>query len=294
MEFTRQEILHARKVGWYIESFYLVCIWALLLGIWYIWPELHWSLKIFTFWMAAMTAGNRVESVGHWTAHFPYHKTKLGNKLNRLAYCVASMPIVLYFAQHKIHHKYDNHCKMDPTTTYNDDCETHTPFWKFLFSYVSWRELVAFPMRREERHECYIHFALHLLLIGILLLLDWKTTLMYWIPAVTIAPAYIQGIYSYTDHLGATQNEWQFATYNPLSRWTRFLSWLDLWNVGSHVTHHRYPATHWLLLPKIHEEEEHLYKKYGTPIGEACNSTFLFNPIAFIRMMYRLSRMGSS
>ena len=85
---------------------------------------------------------------------------------------------------------------------------------------------------------------------ALLLLLDWRKGLVYWlIPHVYAAWGIIS--MNYLQHDGCDQNHPYNHSRNFVGKWVNWWTF----NNGYHGIHHHHPALHWSLLPEVHARE---------------------------------------
>jgi fatty acid desaturase len=151
-------------------------------------------------------------------------------------------------------------------------------------------------MSPAHRRECVASFYMTLALNLGLLVADWRATLFFWVPVTWFVSTAILVLYNYTDHVPSQPGDpLRYATYDALrSPYRRLLSSLDLHNIATHITHHRFPHVYWSDLPRVQAEQVATYEAHGTPRTQGLNSAILFNPVAFLLMAYRVNRLRHS
>lgn len=287
---VKPRLLRHPKDHWLL--LYQGAVYALLIGIFFVFSSAPGWLQVCLFWIGSVLAG-RNEAVLHWAVHSPVFRSKRLNKLHRLCFSVVPLPAVLYRSQHLMHHRYDN--------GYGDDTSTLLPsraVHREVFTYLL-ANLVQpgfLPIYRElsanDRRECRRSFALTLALTVVFYLIDPYATLVYWIPVTYVMSFLILLLANYTDHVpGDPGDQYLLATYAELrSPYEWFISVMDMHNSAYHLTHHRLPKIHWAELGRVHEACIPEYKAHGSPVSLAVNSTHLFNPFAFALMLYQVQR----
>jgi fatty acid desaturase len=271
---------------------YLTAIYAVLITFYFIFSAAPPWGRIAMFWIGSVLAG-RIEAILHWTTHHASFRSDRFNLLHRLSYCLIPVPAIWYRYLHFHHHRFDN-SPADLTSTVGADGGAHQSLPRYLLG--SLLRPNYFPILRQMkpagRREFWLSMSLTLLVTAVFFVVDWYATLLFWLPVTWISSTLVVALYNYTDHVpGDPQDPIRYATYSPLgTRYQRLLSYLDLHNISTHVTHHRFPAVYWADLPARQRREEPLYRARRTPLTFALNSGILFNPLAFLTMTWEVSR----
>ena len=194
----------------------------------------------------------------HNTIHAPIFKSK---KMNKLFQFVLSFTyghsVSAYVPGHNFsHHKYTQHLEDAIRTT---KMRYRINFFNQLFFFYSLSgDIVkgefAFAARmRKERPEWFWQYALELGLVilsnVVLLVINWKCALLFWIIPHQYAAWGIVGT-NYFQHDGCDENHPYNHTRNFSSKSLNFL----LFNNGYHGAHHLKPNLHWSLLPEYHDK----------------------------------------
>ena len=194
----------------------------------------------------------------HNTIHAPIFKSK---KMNKLFQFVLSFTyghsVSAYVPGHNFsHHKYTQHLEDAIRTT---KMRYRINFFNQLFFFYSLSgDIVkgefAFAARmRKERPEWFWQYALELGLVilsnVVLLIINWKCALLFWIIPHQYAAWGIVGT-NYFQHDGCDEDHPYNHTRNFSSKSLNFL----LFNNGYHGAHHLKPNLHWSLLPEYHDK----------------------------------------
>jgi fatty acid desaturase len=250
-----------------------------------------WWLRIVFLWIGLVLAG-RIEAVLHWTTHFPVFRSPALNLTHRLLFCIMPSPAIWYRYLHFHHHRFNNGIS-DATTTVAGHEKVHASIWTYLGLSLRDLHIRKFfgQMKPPHKAECILSFALTVMLTTCLAVLDWRAAVLFWAPVTWIGSILMVAIYNYTDHVPSVPDDpYRYATYVPLdSGYQRFLSWLDLHNISTHLTHHRAPGIYWTELPRQQAAWQSEYRCRNAPISDALNSTILFNPVAFVQMLHRVN-----
>ena len=271
---------------------YLIAIYAVLFGFFFMFGHAPLWGQAFMFWIGSILAG-RIEAILHWSTHHPvFHSARL-NTLHRLFYCVIPAPAIWYRHVHFHHHRFDN-SEADLTSTLGPSGKAHRGLFPYLRLSLEHPNYIPFlkAMERKQRLECAVSFGLTFLITFILFFVDTYATLVFWIPVTYVSSALIVALYNYTDHVpGNPGDGFHYATYvELLTPYQRLLSFIDLHNISTHLTHHQFPNVYWNDLPKKQAERVEQYKAHGSPVSLAHNSGILFNPLAFLLMIYWVQR----
>ncbi|MGY3133950.1 fatty acid desaturase [Bradyrhizobium sp. USDA 4501] len=267
---------------------YLGLIVALLLLLFRHFDTAPLWAKLIMLWVGCILGG-RLEAILHWTTHFPVFRSPALNTAHRLCFCVLPLPAIWYRYLHFHHHRFNNG-DADTTTTMVGHTSAHASIWAYLRLALRELHILQFFREMKVRHkvECIASFVMTLVLAAVLALLDWRAAVLFWLPVTWVGSTLMVAVYNYTDHVpGVPADPYRYATYVPLdSRYRRFLSALDLHNISTHLTHHRAPGIYWTELPRRQATLEAAYRDHGAPVSAALNSAILFNPIAFVRMLF--------
>ena len=194
----------------------------------------------------------------HNTIHAPIFKSKRMNKLFQFILSFTyGHSVSAYVPGHNFsHHKYTQHMEDAIRTT---KMRYRINFFNQLFFFYSLSgDIVkgefAFAARmRKERPEWFRQYALELGLVilsnVVLLIINWKCALLFWIIPHQYAAWGIVGT-NYFQHDGCDENHPYNHTRNFSSKSLNFL----LFNNGYHGAHHLKPNLHWSLLPEYHDK----------------------------------------
>jgi fatty acid desaturase len=275
---------------------YLTLIYATLLVFFFHFTAAPWWAKAVMFWVGVVLSA-RTESILHWTTHFPAFHSRWLNQVHRLYYSLLPRPALWYAHHHFQHHRFDNSTD-DLSTTLDNAGRQHLGLIDYLLLSFTVPDVgpVLEKMPVAQRRECTVSFSLSVAFVLGLGLLDWYATLLFWLPVTWLVSTVLIVLYNYTDHVPSNPaNPMLYATYDPLrTSYRRFLSFLDLHNVATHITHHRFPGVYWSELPRKQEAWLPTYTSVGTPRTYALNSAIVANPFALILMSYRVHRARSA
>ena len=194
----------------------------------------------------------------HNTIHAPIFKSK---KMNKLFQFVLSFTyghsVSAYVPGHNFsHHKYTQHLEDAIRTTkmrYRINFFNQLFFFYSLSGDIVKGEFAFAAKMRKERPEWFWQYALELGLVilsnVVLLIINWKCALLFWIIPHQYAAWGIVGT-NYFQHDGCDENHPYNHTRNFSSKSLNFL----LFNNGYHGAHHLKPNLHWSLLPEYHDK----------------------------------------
>lgn len=234
-----------------VLTYYIVAILP-----WFLWENMAtWHIVLWVVVNCFFSFSCAV--IIHNTIHAPIFKSK---KMNKLFQFVLSFTyghsVSAYVPGHNFsHHKYTQHLEDAIRTT---KMRYRINFFNQLFFFYSLSgDIVkgefAFAARmRKERPEWFWQYALELGLVilsnVVLLIINWKCALLFWIIPHQYAAWGIVGT-NYFQHDGCDEDHPYNHTRNFSSKSLNFL----LFNNGYHGAHHLKPNLHWSLLPEYHD-----------------------------------------
>lgn len=283
-------VLRRREDRWLLG--YQICLYLLFAGIFVLFSRVSVVWQIALWWIGAVLT-MRYEGLLHWCVHTPIFRTKRLNKLHRLSFCVIPPPVVFYRIEHFNHHQLEN-AASDPSTTLAESGRSHYGIFRYMLEGLTRPGFFPFYRRMSpsERRECILSLGLTLALAIGLFMIDAYATLIFWIPVTWIASFPLVALLNYVDHVPGDPGEaFRYATYaETRTPYQRLLSLIDLHNFTYHLSHHRFPQVHWADLGDLHAASLDDYKRNGSPVTYGLNSSLVFNPVAFLTMIYRLQR----
>jgi fatty acid desaturase len=127
---------------------------------------------------------------------------------------------------------------------------------------------------------------------GLLVVLDWRDTLFYFVPFVLLVGSFASLVMNLTDHIpGDSHHPFRFATYlAPKTRGEELFSAINHQTCATHLTHHLFPRVHWIHLRALQERLLPIYRRNGAPRSLIVNSTLAGNPLGLARVLRELSR----
>jgi beta-carotene hydroxylase len=194
----------------------------------------------------------------HNTIHAPIFKSKRVNKLFQFVLSFTyGHSVSAYVPGHNFsHHKYTQHPEDAIRTT---KMRWRINFFNQLFFFHTMSgDIVkgefAFGKRMlKERPEWFWQYALELGLVIasniILLVINWKCALLFWVIPHQYAAWGIVGT-NYFQHDGCDEEHQYNHTRNFTNKSLNFF----LFNNGYHGAHHLKPNLHWSLLPAYHDQ----------------------------------------
>ena len=194
----------------------------------------------------------------HNTIHAPIFKDKRVNKLFQfvLSFCYGHS-VSAYVPGHNFsHHKYTQHLEDAIRTTkmrYRINLFNQLFFFYSLSGDIVKGEFTFAKRMFKEKREWFWQYAFELglvILVNIILVvINWKCAILFWIIPHQYAAWGIVGT-NYFQHDGCDEDHPYNHTRNFSSKSLNFM----LFNNGYHGAHHMKPNLHWSLLPEYHDK----------------------------------------
>ena len=237
--------------------FTVLLYYTVAIAPWFLWHNMH------TWQIVAWVVANCLLSffcavIVHNTIHAPIFKSK---RMNQLFQFVLSFTyghsVSAYVPGHNFsHHKYTQELE-DAIRTTKARFRINIFNQLFFFYLMSGDILkgeIAFGKRMyKERRAWFWQYALELGLVIavniILLIVNWKCALLFWLLPHQYAAWGIVGT-NYFQHDGTDENHPYNHSRNFTSPWLNVF----LFNNGYHGAHHNKPNLHWSLLPEYHDK----------------------------------------
>ena len=235
----------------------VVLYYVIAVAPWLLWHDMAawqivcWVLAncLFSFFCAVIV---------HNTIHAPIFKAKGLNRLFQFALSFTyGHSVSAYVPGHNFsHHKYTQEPE-DAIRTTKARFRINL-FNQLLFFYLMSGDIlkgeISFGKRMyKEKPQWFWQYAMELGLVIavniILLIINWKCALLFWIIPHQYAAWGIVGT-NYFQHDGADENHPYNHSRNFSGKW---LNWA-IFNNGYHGAHHNKPNLHWSLLPDYHEK----------------------------------------
>jgi fatty acid desaturase len=215
------------------------------------WQIVAWVVAncLFSFFCAVIV---------HNTIHAPIFKGKGMNRLFQFALSFTyGHSVSAYVPGHNFsHHKYTQEAE-DAIRTTKARFRINI-FNQLFFFYLMSGDIVKgefkFAARMyKERRDWFWQYAIELGLViavnVILLVINWKCALLFWLLPHQYAAWGIVGT-NYFQHDGTDENHPYNHSRNFTGTW---LNWI-IFNNGYHGAHHNKPNLHWSLLPEYHDK----------------------------------------
>jgi beta-carotene hydroxylase len=228
---------------------------AVAIAPWFLWQHMAtWQVVLWVAVNCFLSFSCAV--IIHNTIHAPIFKSKQFNKLFQFVLSFTyGHSVSAYVPGHNFsHHKYTQHLEDAIRTTkmrYRINIFNQLFFFYALSGDIVKGEFAFAGRMRKERPEWFWQYALELGLVIlsniILLLINWKCALLFWIIPHQYAAWGIVGT-NYFQHDGCDEDHPYNHTRNFSSKFLNFF----LFNNGFHGAHHEKPNLHWSLLPEYH------------------------------------------
>jgi len=166
--------------------------------------------------------------------------------------------------------------------------------WLSLAGAMPWSPLPAVQHRIPARDKIEIVAirAASLVWLGALLWVDPFDTLLFLMPCLLVASRIGSEVINLTDHIPGDWNApFLQATYlEPANGWQRFLARVNRSTASTHLTHHLFPAVHWVHLDRLQSALAPIYRRQNAPVSLFVNSVILGNWFALVRVLRNVER----
>ncbi|MEP7122258.1 MAG: fatty acid desaturase [Byssovorax sp.] len=244
-----------------------------------------------------------LDNITHYANHWPLFQGTFANRLWRASGVLVLFNPLEIRAIHNDHHR--AYSRPDNDERVFGPEQRGRSFARYLLVesldglrvLVPWRAMappvVALAARRPEhlREILVIRWAFlgwFLALVAV----DWRDTLLYFVPFVVLVGSFASLVMNLTDHIpGDSHHPFRFATYlDPATRREELFSAINHQTCATHLTHHLFPKVHWIHLRALQQRLLPVYRRNGAPRSLIVNSTLAGNPVALLRVLRELSR----
>lgn len=272
-----------------------------------IYSSIAWHLKLIILIPWSIYSALTIDNVIHYINHWNLFKKNWINYISRLIGIFSFNFILEQKYHHFEHHKYNNTLQ-DPLTTLFDE-QKHQTFYEFVLKDIHYYFLDCLPLvklpkyliklKKQNKSNfreiictrwfCIVWFC-------ILLLIDYKNTLFYYLPFIVLLPPVITFTMSLTDHVPGNPNHVfrQATYYQPKSKYESILSFLNHHSAATHLTHHLFPQVHWIFLQRLQFRILNIYEKHCAPKSIILNSFLIGNPFRLIKILKELDRLRAT
>jgi fatty acid desaturase len=244
-----------------------------------------------------------LDNITHYANHWPLFRSAAANLLWRASGVLVFFNPLEIRAIHSDHHR--AYSRPDNDERVFGPEQRGQSFARYLFFesldglrvLVPWRALaapvVAVAARRPDHlREIRAIRAAFLGWFALLVAVDWRDTLLYFVPFVLLVGSFASLVMNLTDHIpGDSHHPFRFATYlDPATRSEEVFSAINHQTCATHLTHHLFPRVHWIHLRALQERLLPVYRRNGAPRSLIVNSALVGNPIGLTRVLLELSR----
>ncbi|HRI62173.1 MAG TPA: fatty acid desaturase, partial [Saprospiraceae bacterium] len=101
----------------------------------------------------------------------------------------------------------------------------------------------------------------------VLVLLDWRDTLFFYLPSVVLIGSFGSTVMNLTDHIpGDPSHTFRLATWTePRTRTESLFSAVNHQTCATHLTHHLFPRIHWVHLRALQAQLAPIYERHRAP-----------------------------
>jgi fatty acid desaturase len=292
--------LRVRRAGHRLAAEWLLLVAATYLLVYAVRPPWLVLLLLLPWSFAASLA---LDNITHYANHWPLFESRAANALFRWSgVLVLFNPLEIEAVHHQHHRAY---ARVDNDERVFTEADRGRSFWRYLLVGALEGLLLLWPLRplppevrALERRRPAAHrevlalrwaFPLWLLLLT---LLAPRETLLFLLPVLTLQGSFASLVMNLTDHIPGDPRHWfRLATWlQPRSRGEQILSALNHHTCATHLTHHLFPAWHWVHLPRLQAELAPLYQKHGAPRSLLVGSALLGEPLGLWRVLRELER----
>jgi fatty acid desaturase len=276
-----------------LSGHWLALEWLFLLVVTYalVYTGLPWWFKLTALIPWSLYAGFSLDCITHYANHWPLFRASWANAAWRLS------AVAVLFNPREIHHIHLEHHR-----TYNRPDGGDVPYTAEMVGHSLWphfaRELLTSlrilnPLRpladevaalartqpSELREVRRMRWAFPLWL-ALLFALDPWNTLLYFVPFVIMIGGFASELMNWTDHYpGDPLHPFRLATHcEPTTRAERCFARLNHRTAATHLTHHLFPAVHWVHLADLQRTLAPIYARHGAPRSLLLTSLIIGNP----------------
>jgi len=240
--------------------FFLILTISIFICLWNLTDNLNFVINTILY-SSLLVLSVTVSVITHNHQHLPIWKNKWLNIItDNWLTIFYGFPIFGWMPTHNLnHHKHVN-TEKDYTRTYRvsekNNLITLLTYpslsgifqQKAIFKYLKTIKLKS----RKKYYYCLLQFLSLFTWIGVGLLINWKSALLYIIIPQQLS-IYSVLIFNYVQHIHADEND----AYNNSRNFTGKILNCILLNNGYHTIHHLKPSLHWSVLPNKHNEIAH-------------------------------------
>ncbi len=260
-------------------------------------------LKVALLLPWSLYASLALDNIAHYANHWPLFRSAALNALWRVSGALMFFNPLEIRAIHSDHHRAYSRADNDERVFAATDRQRS--FWGYLAGgaldglrlLLPWRGMEQSVAALAQRHPAgyrevialrYASVAFFVLLVG----LDWRNTLFFYVPAVLIVGSLGSLVMNLTDHIpGDARHPFRFATFiEPVTRREAMLSSINHHTAATHLTHHLFPGVHWVHLPALQRQLAPIYARHGAPRSRILNSTLIGNPLRFAWLLWDLEQ----
>lgn len=279
--------------------------WLVIVGLTYVmvFAMRPLAVKLLLLIPWSLYSSLALDNITHYANHWPLFRSRLGNALWRASGVLVFFNPLEIRAIHQEHHR--AYARADNDERVFAASDRGRSFWGYLTTGALDGLKLLWPLRpmdpcvqalRQRQPAHYrevmaVRFAMLLWFI-FLLVLDPINTLCFLVPAVLMVGSLGSLVMNLTDHIpGDSHHPFRLATFlEPTTPAERFFSQVNHYTAATHLTHHLFPAVHWMHLPRLQRQLADIYVRHGAPRSLLINSTLLGNPFAFVRLARELDR----
>jgi fatty acid desaturase len=261
------------------------------------------GLKIALLIPWSIYASLALDNITHYANHWPLFQGALANSLWRASGVLVFFNPLEIRAIHHEHHRAYN--RPDNDERVFGPAQRGQSFVRYLLVetldglrvLLPWRAMdpvvTALAKRRPAQHrELRIQRWAFLGWFILLVALDWRNTLFYFVPSVLLAGSFSSLVMNLTDHIpGDSRHRFRLATYlEPSTRREELYSALNHQTCATHLTHHLFPRVHWIHLRALQRLLLPIYRQNGAPRSLIVNSTLAGNPLRLALVLRELAQ----
>ncbi len=251
----------------------------------------------------SLYASLALDNITHYANHWPLFRAPALDALWRWSGLLVFFNPLEIRAIHYDHHR--AYARADNDERVFGAMDRDRSFWRYLASGAFDGLRLLWPLRAMEpcvamlkqrrpahyREVVALRFA-SVLWLALLVALDWRDTLFYFVPFVLVVGSFGSLVMNLTDHIpGDAHHPFRLATFlEPGTRAEAFYSSVNHYTAATHLTHHLFPGVHWVHLPALQRRLAPIYLRHGAPRSLLVNSTLVGNPIRFTRLLRELER----